>query len=287
MAKSMTGFGAGTATGNGWRSEVTLRTLNHRYLAVRMRSLSDRPHLQVKLDEAVKKAFHRGEINVTIDLARERNSCSQELFDRAVVEDKLNALRRLAQELDLPSPPSLADLIQVGAFQEGAQSEEDPWPVIKSALAHAITATIAAREAEGVRLAQEIEQILAEISSLLVRVKARIPQVTEELHTRLCERIAALQVEVDPSRLEMEIALLVERHDIREEITRLEAHLARAAALLDRDGSLGKEFDFLCQEFLREVNTLGSKSRDLEINSLVIDMKLAISNCKEQVQNVE
>lgn len=287
MANSMTGFGAGTAAGDGWRSEVTIRTLNHRYLAVRVRSLSDRPHLQVRLEEAVKVAFHRGEINVAVNLSQERESRAQGLFDRIMVEDHLNALRRLVQEFDLPSPPSLTDLIQVGAFQGGTREDEDPWPVIESALDSALAAAVVAREREGAHLAQEIERILTEISSLLILVKARIPQVTEELRTSLHERIAALLVEVDPARLEMEIALLVERYDVREEITRLEAHLERATALLDRDGALGKELDFLCQEFLREVNTLGSKSRDLTINSLVIDMKLAINNFKEQVQNVE
>jgi uncharacterized protein (TIGR00255 family) len=118
-------------------------------------------------------------------------------------------------------------------------------------------------------------------------VKERLPQVTEELRARLQERVAALQVEVDPARLEMEIALLVERFDVREEVARLEAHLARANALLEKGGAIGKELDFLSQEFLREVNTLGSKSRDLAISSLVIDMKMAIKDFKEQVQNVE
>ncbi len=87
--------------------------------------------------------------------------------------------------------------------------------------------------------------------------------------------------------MEMEIALVVERYDVQEEIARLQGHVARARSLLTSDEPVGKELDFLSQELLREVNTLGSKSRDLTINGLVIDMKLAVNAFKEQVQNVE
>ncbi len=287
MVRSMTGFGTGSAVGAGWRVETVMRTLNHRYLSVRLRSLSEYPYVQVRVEGMVKEAFRRGEINVSVDLAREAQGPSQDLFDHNVITEHLVELRRISQEFNLPSPPSLADLIRIGAFQAAAPEEEDPWPIVVPALEQAITATTASREAEGEHLAIEIKRILGKIANLLDTVKERLPQVTEELRLRLQERIAALQVELDPARLEMEIALLVERFDIREETVRLESHLTRATSLLDKDEAIGKELDFLSQEFLREVNTLGSKSRDLAVNSLVIDMKMAINEFKEQVQNVE
>jgi uncharacterized protein (TIGR00255 family) len=140
---------------------------------------------------------------------------------------------------------------------------------------------------EGKHLATEINNILERLTSLIAKVKNRLPEVQLKLRQRMQEKGNSLKVEVDPARLEMEIALLVERYDIEEEIARLQGHLTRAQSVLNSDQPVGKELDFLSQEMLREVNTLGSKSRDLEINGLVIDMKLAVNAFKEQVQNVE
>jgi uncharacterized protein (TIGR00255 family) len=125
------------------------------------------------------------------------------------------------------------------------------------------------------------------LSGLLDEVQERIPEVTEELRARLKQRIESLDLSVDPSRMETEVALLAERYDVREEVSRLEGHLARTRKLLDGDGPVGRQLDFLAQELLREVNTLGSKSRDLEIHTRVLDMKVAIDRLKEQAQNVE
>lgn len=287
MVRSMTGFGTGTVTDSGWRVEVTIRTLNHRHLAVRVRSLLNRPQLQQQVEEVVKRAFRRGEIGIWVAIKRDRDAREPRLFDCEAVSDHLVELRRIAQEFSLPDPPTLSDLIQVGAFQLVEQFDEDPWPVVVPALQEAIEAARAARANEGALLAEELGRILDEISFNLTRVKERLPAVTEELRTRLQERVAALNVEVDPTRLEMEVALLAERFDVREEVARLAVHLDRAKSLLEADEPIGKELEFLSQEFLREVNTLGAKSRDLTLNSLVVDMKVAIERFKEQVQNVE
>jgi uncharacterized protein YicC (UPF0701 family) len=215
MISSMTGFGVGTATGQGWKAEVTLRTLNNRFLSVHVHSFHDRPQLQVQVEETIKRSFNRGNVGVSICLERDLEADQTEVFSSSITERYLTGLRDIVNEFALPNPPTLSDLIAIGAVQESASEESDP------------------------------------------------------------------------ARLEMEIALLVERYDIEEEIARLQGHLTRAQSVLNSDQPVGKELDFLSQEMLREVNTLGSKSRDLEINGLVIDMKLAVNAFKEQVQNVE
>jgi len=287
MVNSMTGFGVGAAVQNGWRAEVTLRTLNNRFLSVHVRSLHDRPQLQVKAEGIVKQAFGRGDVNVSISLKREPDASGGEFFSGAMIDEYLKALRGVVNEYSLPSPPTLADLIALGALRPADIEEEDSWPVIEEALLKALAAANESRGEEGAHLACEIESILDGIEVLAEEVKKRLPAVIVELRTRLQEKVAALVADVDPTRMEMEIALLAERYDVQEEIARLEGHLARARALLTSSDPIGKELDFLSQEFLREVNTLGSKSRDLEINSLVIDMKLLVNSFKEQVQNVE
>jgi len=111
--------------------------------------------------------------------------------------------------------------------------------------------------------------------------------LTEELRSRLQQRVDELAIEIDSDRLGAEIALLAERSDVREEVVRLETHIKRVNALIDKTEPIGQELDFLAQELLRETNTLGSKSKDLQINSLIIDMKVQIERFREQVRNVE
>ncbi len=287
MLSSMTGFGMGTASGSGWRAEVTLRTLNNRFLSVRVRALHDRPQVQVQVEDAIKRAFKRGEVGVSISLERETSTGERKVFCAETVESYLAGLQQVVERFSLPDEPTLSHLIAVGALQPASSDEEDPAPIIGEALQEAIAATRAARATEGEHLAGEIEGILDGIASLTAQVEERLPDVQRELRSRMQEKIASLAVDVDPSRMEMEIALVVERYDVQEEIARLRGHIERARSLLSSNDPVGKELDFLSQEMLREVNTLGSKSRDLAINGLVIDMKLAINAFKEQVQNVE
>ena len=287
MISSMTGFGMGTESASGWRAEVTLRTLNNRFLSVRVRALHDRPQVQVQVEEAIKRAFKRGEIGVSISLERDAVAGEKEIFSTETVERYLAGLQQLVERFSLSEPPTLSNLIAVGALQQASSDEEDPAPIIGEALQQAIAATKVARAKEGEHLAGEINGILDRISSLTAQVEERLPEVQRELRSRMQEKIASLAVDVDPARMEMEIALVVERYDVQEEIARLQGHIARARSLLSSNEPVGKELDFLSQELLREVNTLGSKSRDLEINGLVIDMKLAVNAFKEQVQNVE
>ncbi|HHR84880.1 MAG TPA: YicC family protein [Candidatus Acetothermia bacterium] len=287
MISSMTGFGMGTAKGSGWSAEVTLRTLNNRFLSVRVRALHDRPQVQVQVEEAIKRAFKRGEVGVSVLLDRDAAAAEQEVFSLEMIERYLDGLRQVVEQFSLPEQPTLSDLIAVGALQQASGEEDDPAPIIDEALQEAIVATRAARAKEGEHLAGEIEGILKRILSLTAQVEERLPEVQHELRTRMQEKIASLAVDVDPARMEMEIALVVERYDVQEEIARLQGHISRARSLLTSSEPVGKELDFLSQEMLREVNTLGSKSRDLAINGLVIDMKLAVNAFKEQVQNVE
>jgi uncharacterized protein (TIGR00255 family) len=289
MVNSMTGFGAGMATGDGWTIDAVVRTLNHRYLSVRVRSLQDRPQLQMRVQEIAKKAFQRGQIGVWIDVSRDQEQSETDRFDRRIVQGYLVELRRIVEEHSLSEPPGLGDLIRIGAFQTPIHPDEALWPLIQTALDQALGAARAARATEGQYLAEEFERIGDRLAGLFTQVTARVPEVRTELKQRLKERVASLDLEVnlDSARLETEIALLIERSDIQEEVTRLDAHLKRVSALLKEDRPVGRELDFLSQELLREVNTLGSKARDLEINAVVVDMKVEIERFKEQVQNVE
>ena len=144
-----------------------------------------------------------------------------------------------------------------------------------------------ARQTEGSVLAAEIERILTVLRTSVTGVVERLPEIHEEMRTRLSERAGELEINLDPERLEAEVVLLVERHDVQEEIARLVGHFDRVESLQDAKKPVGKELDFISQEMLREVNTIGSKVRDAVVSGLVIDMKVAVEQLREQVQNVE
>ncbi|MFC2099847.1 YicC/YloC family endoribonuclease [Candidatus Bipolaricaulota bacterium] len=287
MIRSMTGFGSGAARAAGWRVEATVRTLNHRFLSARIRGLADRPGLQAQAEEHIRRKFGRGEVNVWLDMSRDRSEDSSAPIDREAAAEMHTALKALAEGLGITEPPTLADLIRTGSVQVTQESDEGLWPPIREALDGAIVAALEARRTEGEVLARELTRILGVLQESIGSISDRLPEIVEAMHTRLAERSRELEIAVDAERLESEIALLIERHDIQEEIARLAGHFDRAVALQEAKKPVGKELDFISQEMLREVNTIGSKVRDVVVSGLVIDMKVAVEQLREQIQNVE
>jgi uncharacterized protein YicC (UPF0701 family) len=258
MIRSMTGFGHGAAAVGGWHVEATLRSVNHRHLSIRLRSLSDRPWLQSQIEEKVRAALHRGDVGVWLTLSEEVGTEAAAGFDRDVARRVIRALEGARAEFGLPGPLTLADLLRAG----GLQTPQD-------------------------LLGVEIARLLDVLEARGAQAEARFPGIQDDLRNKLRARIDELGLRVDPDRIDAEIVLCVDRFDVQEELVRLRGHVARTRQLLSRSGPVGKELDFLCQELLREVNTLGSKVRDGEVAGLTVDMKVAIEQLKEQVQNVE
>ena len=288
MIRSMTGFGTGTAAHAGWRVEATIRTVNHRYLNVRVRSLNDRPGIQAGIEKLIKQSFRRGDVGIWLDIQPDRTAESRpSQFDADIASETYAELRRLSESLALPAPPTLETLARVGGLQSPKEREDDLWPAIDAAVQESIRVALASRENEGTFLAGELRGILERLTNTAQVVEDRLPELIAALHQRLTDRLDELELKVDPERLEAEVVLLIERYDVQEEMARLRTHIERASALLENGDIVGKELDFLSQELLREINTLGSKARDSQVASLVIDMKLAVEQFKEQIQNVE
>jgi uncharacterized protein (TIGR00255 family) len=287
MVKSMTGFGVGSAEGEKWRVEVSIRTLNHRFLSTRIRSFNDHPQLLSRIEARLKETFSRGEISVWISVNHMGTGGNDNPLDHGVAQNIYRELQEIQQLLGIAQSPSLEDLSRAGGLQPLHAEDEELWLILDRALTDAIDETDAGRAREGSEMRAELSAIAGRVRQSLDLVKERLPVVLEEIRARLNEKIETLQLKVDPSRMEAEIALLTDRFDVQEEMIRLETHLTRATQVLDAGKPIGKELDFLSQEMLREVNTLGSKARDTSTSSIVVDMKLAVEQFKEQLQNVE
>jgi len=287
MTRSMTGFGTATVEDDGWRIEVTIRTVNHRYLSVRIRSLNDHPSLLPRVEERAKAVFARGEIGVWITVERSASEGPECQFNRRLARDVLDELTSLSEELGLDVGPTLEDVSRAGGLQPIQIEDERLWPVLRQALDAAMESANESRDAEGHRLSEALAAHLDQLSASLAEVQTRVPEIIAAHRANLRERARQLELKVDPARLEAEIALLAERLDVQEELVRLDAHVARAREALQSTEPIGKELDFLSQEMLREVNTLGAKARDVEAGAHVVDMKLEIERFREQAQNVE
>jgi uncharacterized protein (TIGR00255 family) len=287
MTRSMTGFGTVTIEDGGWRIEVTIRTLNHRFLSVRIRSLNDHPSLLPRIEERVKAVFARGEVGVWVTVDRSTADGPECRFDRRLAQNVLDELTSLSDELGFEARPTLEDVSRAGGLQPIQIEDEQLWPVLERALDAAMENANASRDVEGQRLGEALGMHLDQLSASLAEIRGRAPEILAAHRANLSERARQLELKVDPARFEVEVALLAERLDVQEEIVRLEAHLARAREALRGADPIGKELDFLSQEMLREVNTLGAKARDVEAGTHVVDMKLAVERFREQVQNVE
>lgn len=287
MLQSMTGFGSGEATLDGWRVEATIRTLNHRYLAVRVRSMSERPWLQSQIEDLVRSSFRRGDVNVWLVMEQDTTTISPSRFDRGLAHAVYAELKAVSGELGIPGLPSLEDVIRVGGLQPPQQSEEALWPAVRTALERAIEGVVSSRTCEGGVLGEELQRLLAGLEDATTSVRERLPSILDDLRAKLLTRIEGLEQSLAPDRVEAEIVVYADRYDVQEELVRLQSHIERARALLDGSAPVGKELDFLSQELLREVNTIGSKVRDSDVAQTVVDMKVITEQLKEQIQNVE
>jgi len=218
MVKSMTGFGVGTAEGENWCVEVSIRSLNNRFLSTRIRSFNDHPQLLSRIETRLKETFSRGEVSVWIGVTHLGTGGSDNPLDPVIAQSTYRELSNIQQCLGIKSPPTLEDLSRAGGLQPLHAEDETLWPILDQALSTAIAETNAARAREGSELKSELVAITSNIHGLLDQVKQRLPVVLEEIRTRLLEKIDALQLKVDPSRMEAEVALLTDRYDVKKRL---------------------------------------------------------------------
>ncbi len=282
----MTGYGEGSAQGEGWRVSAKVKSLNHRYLEIYLRGLEEYPELDLRVRDLVQKRFARGRMEVSLKL-----ECLGEealRFDPEAVRPYWEGLRRLAEALGLEEP-SLDHLLRVGAIRPEPPDPEGLWPVLQEALGEALDAVEEMRRREGKALTHELLALLEQLEWEIDAVAERAPQLKEHYRERLHKRVEELGVEVDPERLEQEVVLYAERSDIAEELARLRIHREAAERALEagREEAVGRELDFLAQEMNREANTIASKAREGEVAQRVVAMKALIERFREQVRNVE
>ena len=282
----MTGFGRGVAEHGGVRATVDVRSVNHRYVDLKLR-VQVTPALEEAIAARVKGSIERGAITVSLHLDRPRTSGVIRLDAARAVHAELSAL---AHELGIAGPDLALVLAQPGVVAAAADEVDPPEPAILAALDAALRQLAEMRATEGRALATELGQRLDELAARRAAIERLAAGVPEQLQRRLHERLRRLLGDeslVDPSRVAQEIATLAERADVTEELVRLGSHLEQARALIAGTAASGRRLDFLVQEIGRELNTIGSKSQHAEITAAIVEAKAILEKLREQVQNVE
>lgn len=287
----MTGFGRGVAEQAGVRATVDIRSVNHRFLDLKLRGASIAPAIEEAVTGRVRGAIERGAVTVSVNVQRIGAGGGGAAIDPVAAAAAHAQLAALAAQLGVPGPDLALVLAQPGVVASGERIDEDP-PVIP-ALEGALAQLDRMRATEGQALAADLTARFDELTALRTQLATLAANVPQQLTRRLSDRLAKLLEAqdsggaIDPGRLAQEVALLADRSDITEELVRLASHLDQARALVAGSGSSGRRLDFLVQEIGRELNTIGSKSTVTEISASIVDGKAILEKVREQVQNVE
>jgi uncharacterized protein (TIGR00255 family) len=288
--KSMTGFGTGEARLGPGRVVVDARSVNHRYLDVRVRLPQELAHQSLFLEQRARERLSRGrfELGVRYEGPAEAPRLDAERA-RSVYADLLRLRDELAPGADVP----LSAIVGVTALYVAPATFDGRAAqlALGAALDTALLDLDAMRAREGAALREELASRLAIVRRHHRAVRERLPEAARAADARLRARVARLCADVgariEPGRLETEIALLADRSDITEELVRLESHFAQLESFSQSDEPAGRRLDFLLQEMAREANTVGAKSQDASLGHLVVELKSEIERMREQVQNVE
>jgi uncharacterized protein (TIGR00255 family) len=279
----------------GLEATVRLRSVNHRFLDVVLRGSEETRDLESEVRERLAKKLFRGRIEVAIDLLADQAQEREVRVDQGLLRGLLKLGAELSAQGDLSSDRlQLADLLRLPGVVQ-FQGEKTLETVAKKAVLQALTAAleqlVRARATEGKKLERALFKRLDGLQEVHLQLAERHRESAANLFQQLEERLATLlegKIGLpDQDRLAQEVAILVDKSDVSEELDRLESHLEHLREIMVGEGSLGKRLDFLSQEIFRELNTIAAKCRDSSMTRLVLDGKVLCEQLREQIQNIE
>jgi uncharacterized protein (TIGR00255 family) len=265
-----------------------IRAVNHRYLDVQFKLPEDlRPKEQLFRQQA-SAALARGKVECALYFRRAVSQDNELKLDTELVELIGHRISELTAKLPNVAAANPIEILRWPGVV--IQTELDTEPLFEHATAlleKTLIALNAMRTSEGERIAEMLTSRCAEIGEISSGVKLRMPEVLQATRAKQKERLDKLDIEADPTRLELELALVAQKLDVDEELDRLESHLVEIGGAISSGKPVGRRLDFLMQELNREANTLGSKSADAETTKAAVDLKVLIEQMREQIQNVE
>lgn len=293
MPASMTGFGRSETREEKWTCTWEVRSVNGRFLDLKWRLPSAVRSMENAWEKVVRDYAGRGRVDLSLNLEVTAPELLNVRFNQAQASAMVAEMNRFASSLEQTFLPDFNRLLTVSHLWRESDSEADPELLagLERGLRAALEDWKQSRVDEGADLKVDMLERIQRLQGYADKVREYVPGVLEEKKRNLRERIekllADVGVEYPEERMLQEVAVLTDKLDVSEELTRLDSHLARLTEVLSGGGECGKKLDFLVQETFREINTCGNKAQNTDVSKLVVDFKAELEKIREQVQNLE
>lgn len=293
MARSMTGFGrASSLEGSEKSFTLEMKSVNHRYLDVNIRMPKSMISFEEKIRRVLSQKLSRGKVDLFINLKDYHKGDQVTRFNEKLADSYVRSLKEIKERYDLKDDISvslIAKFTDVIMVEEKQENIDELWTELEPLIQEAVDTMVTMREVEGGKLKEDIISKTNDIKLMVSSIEEKSETIVENYKLKLEERIKELQknIEIDESRLAVEIAIFADKASIDEEITRLYSHINQVIKTFSLNEPIGRKLDFIIQEMNREANTIASKSYDIEITNIVINIKNTLEKIREQVQNIE
>lgn len=288
--KSMTGFGRGETETNLGKIVVEARAENQRFLDINFQLPEAIFAVEPALSQIAKKVILRGKVRITVAAEGLKNKSSA--INIELAKESRKALDKLKKELGIKEKTKLEHILMIKEFfssEEKTKLGKEHYPKIEEAVKEAIKNLDEMRGSEGKKLEEDLKLRIQKAENLIERIESKREDFIRDFSAKLRERMKEIleDIQIDETRLYQEAAFLAERSDITEEIVRLKAHITKFKDTISKDGSIGRELDFLLQEMNRESGTISAKSKDAEVSHFILELRSEMERMREQAQNIE
>lgn len=292
MIRSMTGYGRGNYETDKFKLEIEIKSVNNRYSDFILKMPKKFLRFEDHIKGVLKGKINRGRIEVYFNYEEITSDNFTVIPNFEVLDKYYDAYKQISERYDINREISLSLLLKNDEalrveFEE--IDEDEILEVLNGALISALDSLIQMREREGKKLVEDILYRIDKVCKIVLEIEKMSPLILETHREKMKERIESVleDGQLEESRLMQEVAIYADKTNITEEIVRLRSHFDQFKLILNSGGDVGRKLDFLVQELNREVNTIGSKSPDIDISNYVVDMKSEIEKIREQVQNLE
>lgn len=292
MVMSMTGYGRGCIEEEGKSFNVEIKSVNNRYLDINIRLPRQINPLEDNIRKLVSSRISRGKIDMYINLEKYGEDDIVVNVDEGLARSYYNAFSSLKDMFGLKDDITVSLLSKSPDVLNIEKKDDDIeriWEVLQKSINQSLDMFVDMRNREGLKLSRDIVERCMLINSWVTEIEERSPQIVNEYREKISQRVCEFlkDVEIDESKLLNEVAFFADKCNITEEIVRLRSHIEQFTGTLKKEEPVGRKLDFLIQEMNRETNTIGSKSNDIYITRLVVDIKSEMEKIREQVQNIE
>lgn len=299
MIQSMTGFGSGEGKFNGINFKVEVRSVNQRYCDINVRFPDALGRLEPAVRNAITNAFARGKFEIVLVQADSTGDEEVPAINKAAINRYQAILKSLSKEFKelnvdfkLSNTITLSDLYllsEKNSFKKMDYSDRKVNEFLIALVKQSIEDLKKMRLKEGEIISKDIQKRITKLEAMIKKVSRHIPQVVSNMKKHYLGKIKELAgaITLDMNRIHQEVAMMIEKMDVEEELVRLGSHISQLNEKITKGGVVGRSLDFLLQEINREINTIGSKSSDSKISQTVIEMKSEVERIREQVQNIE